>query len=154
MKKTLIVVSLLVILTSSVFAGLGLEFGLNPFANSMDYGVRAGISGGFIYSSKDNKLLVNIANINLLPSIESTIDANVMNLYSGILYSFVEPIYTGLRVGIRGCPDGNIEPDPQVYNTIVLRAQKLKNGLSYFVETEISIGNNNNKFTVGLDYKF
>lgn len=154
MKKIIITGCFVVIFTISLFAGVGFEFALNPLANSMDNGIRAGVNGGITYNSDDSKLLINIANVNALIPVETETEEIVMNFSSGILYSFVEPLYAGLRIGFRGCPEGNFDPDPQIYNSIVLRAQKLKKGLTYFVETEISIAGNNNKLSLGLSYKF
>ena len=154
MKKITIVLFILTIFTVSTFAGVGFELGFIPIANAIDIGLRAGLQGGVNYSSKDSKLMINIITINALGPIETDIDELMMNGTCGIMYSFVEPIYVGARIGIVGCPDGSFDPDPQLYNSFVLRAQKYKKGLSYYAETEFSIASNNNKFSVGINYRF
>ena len=154
MKKISIVLFILTIFTVSTFAGIGFEFGLIPIANSIDFGLRAGVNLGINYSSEDSKLMINIITINLLGPVETDIDELMMNGTCGIMYSFIEPIYVGARIGAVGCPEVYIDPDPQLYNAFVLRAQKYKKGLSYYAETEFSIASNNNKFSVGLSYRF
>ncbi|MBC8416547.1 MAG: hypothetical protein ISS80_01530 [Candidatus Cloacimonetes bacterium] len=154
MKKLLVTLLILAVFTINVFAGIGFELGLCPLANVRDSGLRMGVTGGIIYNSVDNKLQINIASMGVYGPIETDVDDISVDIKSGIMYSFIEPLYIGARVGGMFIPDGHLEPDPIMYNTVVLRAQKRSEGICLFAETEFSIVNNNNKVTFGLSYRF
>ncbi len=154
MKKLLITIFVLSFFTINVFAGIGFEFGLCPLANVRDSGLRMGLTGGIIYNSADNKLQIDIVSFGAYGPIETEVEDMSAEIKSGIMYSFIEPLYIGARVGGMFIPEGPLEPDPIMYNTIVLRAQKRSEGICLFAETEFSIANNNNKITFGLSYRF
>jgi hypothetical protein len=155
MKKLLVAIFVLLFFTINVFASLGFEFGLCPLANVRDSGLRMGLTGGIIYNSADNKLQIDIVSFGAYGPIETDIDDYMSaELKSGIMYSFIEPLYIGARVGGMFIPEGPLEPDPIMYNTFVLRAQKRSSGICLFAETEFSISNYNNKITFGLSYRF
>lgn len=153
MKKVVLILVVVFIVSTPAFAGISLDLGLSALGNAAVSPTRVlGGEVGIGITLYDYRALVQIIGGFFVPPLGEAYSDPAGVLSVGILFSPIQYLYFGFRTGMI-TPIEDSE-DWLNYGSMVIRVQSPGKGFHFYGESEISFTGIFNRFSMGMNVTF